>query len=590
MNARTLARLAALLVLALTTSLLVQPAGAATTTFATGDVFVGVGGNKVQWRLPDGTLNKTLTTGSSSSVTSGMAFDDAGRLYVSGYTSNVVNRFTTSGTANGTFGSGFNSHPESITFDRAGNAYVGQERGGRAILKFNAAGAQQASYSAATDANHGTDRIDVATDQCTVYYTGEAKTIRRFNTCTNSQGANLPTTLPGKAAEDVKLIPGGGVLVADTEAVHRLSDAGAIVQTYDQASRNCWVALALDPTASSFWAADQCASQVYRFDLASGSVLSNFKTNTKSGSINGIAVSGGATAARYVPPPPPPSADLSVSLTDTGDPAVGNGTFHYLATTANAGPDAATGVSLSGSVAGGSQITAAEGTGWSCSISGGTSVSCSRSTSVGPGTSAPEVDLSVRAPSATQSGTVSGTVSVTAAQGDPNTNNNSDTEQTTVSPGSTGTIPPSGGTVSTATSQCPSTTDPACGSTTYPAGPGGFASIAETLPLSACSFGTRIGPSFEVVPPAGYLDPNNPIEMEFTYDVSLAPGTGTNYNVCVEKPVAGVLITAPVPPCQPLGHAVPAPCLDSIARDLQGDLHAIVLGLSGDPKFQLFGG
>jgi hypothetical protein len=216
------------------------------------------------------------------------------------------------------------------------------------------------------------------------------------------------------------------------------------------------VAVALDQTAGSFWAADRCASQVYRFDTGTGAVLSSFTTGTKSGSINGLAVFGGATAAR--------------------------------------------------------------------------------------------------------------------------------------SPSNSGYIPPEGGTITTATSTCPSVSDPACGSATFPVGPGGFASIAEQLQIGSCSLSNCIGPAFEVVPAAGYMDPSNPIEIELVYDQSLTPGTGTNYSVWVEKPVGGLAVTALVPSCQPLGHAVPAPCVNSITRDATGDLHAVILALSEDPKFQLFGG
>ncbi len=40
--------------------------------FEVGDVFVAVSGGKVQWRLPDGTLNKILDTGAGG-FTTGMA-------------------------------------------------------------------------------------------------------------------------------------------------------------------------------------------------------------------------------------------------------------------------------------------------------------------------------------------------------------------------------------------------------------------------------------------------------------------------------------------------------------------------------------
>jgi hypothetical protein len=299
MKANMKARVAALIlgVLSLSAGLGVVGPASAAGTFATDDVFVGVGSNKVQWRSPDGDLNQTLTTASSSSITTGMGFDAGGKLYVTGYTSNVINRFQTSGAADATFGSGFNSHPESITFDGAGNAYVGQERGSRDILKFGPSGNLLAAYDANPEGAKGTDRLDLALDQCTIYYTSQGQSVRRFNVCTNTQGPNLTESLPGREAFDVKVLPTGGVLVADTTAVYRLNTSGDIIQTYDQPNRNCWVALALDSSGFFFWAADRCASQVYRFHLDTGNLQSSFTTGTKSGSINGLAVSGGTTAA-----------------------------------------------------------------------------------------------------------------------------------------------------------------------------------------------------------------------------------------------------------------------------------------------------
>lgn len=62
-----------------------QPPGEAevatqsSTTFGIGDVFVAVSDGRVQWRLPDGTLNSTLDTGLAG-YTTGMAFDKLGNL------------------------------------------------------------------------------------------------------------------------------------------------------------------------------------------------------------------------------------------------------------------------------------------------------------------------------------------------------------------------------------------------------------------------------------------------------------------------------------------------------------------------------
>jgi hypothetical protein len=121
-------------------------------TFQTGDVFVGVttqtgpvlGPGKVLWYRPNGTptptLIATLDTGQASTETAGMAFDASGNLYATVFAAQNVVKFDRSGTLQGTFGSGYNLDPESILFDSAGNAYVGQADGLHQVLKFDSAG------------------------------------------------------------------------------------------------------------------------------------------------------------------------------------------------------------------------------------------------------------------------------------------------------------------------------------------------------------------------------------------------------------------------------------------------------------------
>lgn len=70
------------------------------------------------------------------------------------------------------------------------------------------------------------------------------------------------------------------------------------------------------------------------------------------------------------------------------------------------------------------------------------------------------------------------------------------------------------------------------------------------------------------------------------YDATLAPESNGPGTVGVEKIVGGVLVTGPLPQCRPLGHAVPAPCVNSQSWNAEGDLEVVVLLLSEDPKFQ----
>ena len=170
------------------------------TTFQVGDVFVATDqGGTVQWREPDGTLHATLTT-QPSTFTTGMAFDSSDNLYVTGFDGNVVSVLDNAGALTGSFGSGYNSNPESILFDAAGNAYVGQALGTRDILKFDSAGNPLASFNVATTVV-GSDWIDLAADQCTMFYTSEGTEVKRFDVCTNTQLADFapPGTLHGNA-------------------------------------------------------------------------------------------------------------------------------------------------------------------------------------------------------------------------------------------------------------------------------------------------------------------------------------------------------------------------------------------------------
>ena len=135
----------------------------------------------------------------------------------------------------------------------------------------------QASYDVAFEVR-GSDWIDLAADQCTMYYTSEGTSVKRFNVCTNTQLTDFATGLLGSNAFAVKLLPGGGALVADRDAIRRLDADGAVTQTYDATGDDHWFALALDPGATSFWASDAMNGDVKKFDLASGAVLVSFNT------------------------------------------------------------------------------------------------------------------------------------------------------------------------------------------------------------------------------------------------------------------------------------------------------------------------
>lgn len=295
-----------LLLVGVFVSLLSRRVQAVHTTFADGDVFVAVGSSSVQWRHPDGTLNQTLTcTSASSTFTTGMAFDAANNLYVTMFDGGNVCTFDTSGTDIGTFGSDYSGKPESILFDAAGDAFVGAVDGDNDIRKFDATGTPLAQFDVATE-DRGSDWIDLSCDQCTMLYTSEGTSIKRFDVCTNTQLADFVPSASGLLSGPdfaLRIIPRGAfagqVLVADSVNIKRISaDGSAVLATYDAAGEDVWFALNLDPDGTSFWSADSSTADVHKFDIASGADLLSFNTGTGATTVFGVTVKGEITCAR----------------------------------------------------------------------------------------------------------------------------------------------------------------------------------------------------------------------------------------------------------------------------------------------------
>lgn len=126
---------------------------------------------------------------------------------------------------------------------------------------------------------------------------------------------------------------------------------------------------------------------------------------------------------------PPSSADLSVTISDSPDPAPEGTEVTYTITVSNAGPSAASGVSLSSTVQGGGTFVRGSASQGTCSGSAG-SASCSLGSIAKRGTATATLVFKAGAYALTN------TVSVSGAQVDNDTNNNEATASTTVTPDS----------------------------------------------------------------------------------------------------------------------------------------------------------
>jgi cysteine-rich repeat protein len=244
-----------------------------------GDVFTAVDFGKYNVFSNAGVFKETIDTGLSGALTAGCAFNqDRSKLYTTIFSaSNVVVFDTTHPHAVlQTIGTNPGVGADSIVFDAAGNFYVGHAYGDLKIRKYNASGTFLESYSAALE-GRGTDWIDLATDQCTLFYTSSGRLVKRFDVCANTQLTDF-ATLPGNGyGFAFRLLPPGdgtgGLLVADFNNIKRLNGTGGVVQTYDSPGEDFWSSLNLDPDGTSFWSGDAATHNFYRFEIDSGNIL-----------------------------------------------------------------------------------------------------------------------------------------------------------------------------------------------------------------------------------------------------------------------------------------------------------------------------
>ena len=249
-------------------------------------MFASVSQGSVQWHKPDGTLVSTLSDGGYG-YTTGSAFDSSGNLYVTNLSLSQVDKYDNTGSYLGTFGGGY-STPESILFDAAGHVYVGNLGG--FVLKFAADGTQLASY-----ATGRVDWMDLAADQCTLFFDEEGGAIHRYDVCADQPLSDFSTEGGDYA---LRLLDDGGLLVADESQIDRLDAAGHVVQSYNTPTpQSGWFALNLDPDGTSFWSGSYGSGDVVRFDIVSGTVISSFNTNSGANSLYGLSVFGERTQA-----------------------------------------------------------------------------------------------------------------------------------------------------------------------------------------------------------------------------------------------------------------------------------------------------
>ena len=335
---------------ALGAALLLAP-GAQAAPWVDGDVFTGVSNGTYKVYTPAGVQKDQVNDPASNGYTTGCAFNEAGDLYGTGFSTSSVPRWSGADPhvllqtiPSNSFG------PESIVFDADGDFYVGSIGGG--IRRHDGTtGAVTATLAAA----RRIDFMDLAVNQTTMFTTDEGRVIHRHDMATDLALPDF-ATLPGSGnAFALRLLgPGdgtGGLLVADGLNVKRLDAAGNVVQVYDVPGEDSWFSLNLDPDGTSFWAGNFDTANFYRIDIATGAIVTGpINTATGPNTLFGICVLGEITAARNFQltlTPPDATNDIGDEHTVTAklvdqDGPVSGGSILFTVTGANATSGSAT--------------------------------------------------------------------------------------------------------------------------------------------------------------------------------------------------------------------------------------------------------
>lgn len=286
----------------------VAASSALATSFQRGDVLTSVGGAINQY-APNGTLRQTFATGSGAAnlcfdpnaqdlIAPGVGlFGRSGNMLASNWASYAPVGGNTECAVDGL---GHVYAPEGPTgINGSGQPFA-------TIGQYSLTGTLLTSFTVdATDtsAGPGVYGLDVAPDECTLYYNASGGSVlHRFNVCTNTQESALGGPIGGR--NQLRILPNGevgqvfdgAVQLFDPTGVQTLQDWG--VQDFGPIAASNMRFISLDPDGTSMWVGSLAPTAVWRLDTTNGSVLTSFGV-TGCGSPAGCGVHG---LAAFAPP------------------------------------------------------------------------------------------------------------------------------------------------------------------------------------------------------------------------------------------------------------------------------------------------
>lgn len=272
--------------------------------FQTGDIFLGQGGGIIQWRDSNGVFIRNINTGDAggNGNGTGLRFHPfTGQLWVTN--SNLppgstkgIRIINTDGTPGNTIDvSAYQGTPTSITFDKSGNAYVG-DLWNRVIVKVNSAGTAIVDHYTISTDNYvwGPEWVEMDCNDSIIYYTNLRERVKRYNIVTRQQLPDL-TDLTGSVSWlfAMRLLRDNSMLVVTADhSVVRLNSSGTIIKTYGPTSTNAYFGLAVTPNEKYFWVGGLAGNgPMHKYDIASGNLVDSFLASPLPGiNIHGIAI------------------------------------------------------------------------------------------------------------------------------------------------------------------------------------------------------------------------------------------------------------------------------------------------------------
>jgi streptogramin lyase len=277
-----------------------------------GDVLAAVGAGKIKHFTPAGTLIETFDSTTGSSETTGMCFDAAGNLYATMFETNTISKFDPNGVLIKANFTTTTQTPESCQINKAGDLLVGNTGGH--IQRYNAStGALLQTYNTPIR----TGWIDIAADQCTVFYADDSVAVSRYNICTDSPLPNFVNVT--NLASGLRILANGDVLVSNRNSVVRYNSAGVLQATYPAPPGNNLIfAVTVDPDGQTFWTADLQNGNIFRYNLnPPGPPITTFNSGQFVDTA-GLVIKGELTVGGPPPGGPPPGPVVVPSLSMWG--------------------------------------------------------------------------------------------------------------------------------------------------------------------------------------------------------------------------------------------------------------------------------